>query len=360
MELVVELLRDQQESPVVFWLAHSEELCRQAFETFVRLWEHSEDRSVRACRLWGHHETPISVDKPLFIAAGFQKLVSLTATGDHPGLNALRSRTMLVVVDEAHRSVAPTYKRVIDYLIARGAKLIGLSATPGRSTEHEMEKLFGLYFGSIVGIKAPSGTSVVRFLQEQRVLSRIQTDSIISPVSFSLSPRELRYLETNLDFPAEFLNRVGRNDVRNAEILARVIGECRAGRRVVSFACNLEHSRFLANVLSFLGFSAAHIDGNTDRAARQHIVRQFRDGQLQVISNYGVLSTGFDAPNADVVLIARPTRSAILYSQMIGRGLRGPAMGGSEICRLLDVRDNIENIGPIDLLYSEFAEYWCE
>jgi DNA repair protein RadD len=264
------------------------------------------------------------------------------------------------VVDEAHRSVAPSFKKAVDYLLAGGAKLIGLSATPGRRTEQDLNKLLSLYFGSIVEVESPAGTSVVGYLQDLGVLSRVQMSPILTHLSFSLSPRERRFLELNFDFPPEFLNRVGRNDIRNAEIIARVIAECRAGRRIAFFACNLEHSRFVANVLGFLGFSAAHLDGSTDAVTRQSIVDRFKSGKLQVITNYGVLSTGFDAPNVDVVFVARPTRSAILYSQMIGRGMRGPAMGGSPICRLIDVRDNIQGMGPIEELYSDFAEYWSE
>lgn len=137
-----------------------------------------------------------------------------------------------------------------------------------------------------------------------------------------------------------------------------MISDTRQGRRIICFACNVTHSRFLADVLSFVGVEAAHVDGNTSEHARRSVIARFRAGTLHVICNYGVLSTGFDAPNADTVVIARPTRSAVLYSQMVGRGLRGPAMGGGDICHLVDVRDNIEGLGPVDLLYSEFADLW--
>ena len=127
---------------------------------------------------------------------------------------------------------------------------------------------------------------------------------------------------------------------------------------MIAFGCSVAHSRFLADLLSFVGVAAAHVDGTTSDKARRSIVTRFRAGELHVISNYGVLSTGFDAPNADTVVIARPTRSGVLYSQMVGRGLRGPAMGGAPICHLMDVRDNIEGLGPVEALFSEFADQW--
>jgi DNA repair protein RadD len=358
MTLVNRLIASAQGSPIVFWLAHSEELCAQAFTTFADRWKVEGNREVRAARVWGRHGVPLSVDKPMFVVGGFQKLNSLIASEKQWLLNALRSRTSLVIVDEAHRSVAPTYKKVIDFLTKQGAKLIGLSATPGRSEERGQRDLVRLYFGAIVEIPNHGESSALKYLQTQGVLSEISLEPIVTNSNYRLNASEKRYLETNLDFPSAFLDRVGNDDIRNAEILTRMIVETRRNHRIICFACSVNHSRFLADVLCFLGVEAAHVDGATPERTRRSLVDRFRAGELQVICNYGVLSTGFDAPNADSVIIARPTRSAILYSQMVGRGLRGPAMGGGGVCHLIDVRDNIEGLGSIDLLFSEFAELW--
>jgi len=61
-----------------------------------------------------------------------------------------------------------------------------------------------------------------------------------------------------------------------------------------------------------------------------------------VLCNYGVLTTGFDAPSVRCVVVARPTASPILYEQMVGRGMRGPEFGGTKQCLVIDVDDNIE------------------
>lgn len=358
MTLVNRLFASSEGSPIVFWLAQSEELCAQAFATFADRWSLEGNRDVRAARVWGRHGLPVSVDKPMFVVGGFQKLNSLITSEQQWLLNALRSRTSLVVVDEAHRSVAPTYKRVIDFLTTQGAKLIGLSATPGRSEERGQKDLVRLYFGAIVEIPSYGESSVLKYLQTQGILSEISPEPIVTNNNYALTASEKQYLVSNLDFPPAFLDRVGNDDIRNAEILTRMIVETRRNRRMICFACSVSHSRFLADVLCFLGVEAAHVDGATPERTRRSIVDRFRAGELQVICNYGVLSTGFDAPNADSVIIARPTRSAIMYSQMVGRGLRGPAMGGGRVCHLIDVRDNIEGLGSIDLLFSEFADLW--
>ena len=66
--------------------------------------------------------------------------------------------------------------------------------------------------------------------------------------------------------------------------------------------------------------------------------------KINVIFNYGVLSTGFDAPNTNTVMIVRPTASPIMYSQMLGRGLRGPEVNGNEECWLIDLKDNLKGL----------------
>jgi superfamily II DNA or RNA helicase len=88
------------------------------------------------------------------------------------------------------------------------------------------------------------------------------------------------------------------------------------------------------------------------------VIDDFKTGTVDVLTNYGVLSTGFDVPKVDVIFIVRPTASIVLYSQMIGRGLRGPAIGGTPYCRIVDVKDNIEGYEDADAVYEYFEEYW--
>ena len=93
---------------------------------------------------------------------------------------------------------------------------------------------------------------------------------------------------------------------------------------------------------------------------RDALIEGFKSNKFQIMCNYGVLATGFDAPKIDVVCIARPTTSPVLYSQMIGRGMRGPKVGGTEQCVILEVTDNFIGLGTQDLLYKQFKEYWVE
>ena len=76
-----------------------------------------------------------------------------------------------------------------------------------------------------------------------------------------------------------------------------------------------------------------------------------------MLTNYGVLTTGFDAPKVRAIYITRPTFSLALYLQMIGRGLRGPVNGGTKDCLIVDIEDNFKNYN-IDHVYKEMGEFW--
>ena len=96
-----------------------------------------------------------------------------------------------------------------------------------------------------------------------------------------------------------------------------------------------------------------------DRYSRQKAISDFknRDNDINVIVNYEILTTGFDSTNIKCVFITRPTKSVILYSQMIGRGLRGPKMGGNAECLLIDVKENLMSFNENDA-FKHFDEYW--
>ena len=82
-----------------------------------------------------------------------------------------------------------------------------------------------------------------------------------------------------------------------------------------------------------------------------------RDSGVDIIINYEVLTTGFDSKNIKCVFITRPTKSIVLYSQMLGRGLRGPLMGGNEECTLIDIDDNLQAFDN-ETAFSHFNDYW--
>ena len=103
-------------------------------------------------------------------------------------------------------------------------------------------------------------------------------------------------------------------------------------KNILIFANGVKHSQELMLILriKYGHKKAESVDGTTNPGIRRRIVKEFRDGTIPILCNFGVLTTGFDVPKIDVVLIARDVGSNALYTQMIGRGQRGPKPGGTD------------------------------
>ena len=99
---------------------------------------------------------------------------------------------------------------------------------------------------------------------------------------------------------------------------------------------------------------ARSIDGETAEQDRRLWLKQYKRGDFRTLINFGVLTTGFDAPNTNAILITRPTASLVLYSQMIGRGIRGERMGGNEECLLVDIEDNLRDFPSESQAFNHF------
>lgn len=359
MEIIATLLNERPNGTVVIWLAHAEELCEQAYDCFADVWTHVATKPLCIARCWGSSfALPDSAGESAFIIGGFQKIHS-QAENYSSACEAIRQRTALIVVDEAHKVIAPTYAKATRTFLGDESSVIGLTATPGRSAVNveENEALASFFFNDIVGIECGLMTPLA-YLREHGVLASLEHVPLISGRTFRLTESERAYLSDFSELPPAALGRIAIDDVRNVEIIRRLQRETQRGSRILFFACSIEHSRFICALLTYLGVSAAHLDGATNRSRRRSLIEQFKEGRIQVLCNYALLSTGFDAPKVDVVFISRPTQSIVLYSQMIGRGLRGPAIGGTESCRVIDVIDNIAGYPNEARMYHYFAEYF--
>jgi len=102
---------------------------------------------------------------------------------------------------------------------------------------------------------------------------------------------------------------------------------------------------------------AAAVSSKSPMTLRRSLIQKFKDGEIEFLCNYGVLTTGFDAPKTECIALCRPTTSEVLYEQIIGRGLRGKKFGGTQKCTIIDFADNILRLGR-PLAYERFSDYW--
>lgn len=357
----------------IIWIAHSEELCEQALETFKSLWSVRGDSSVCMNRLWGAYELDSTKSKQgKFIVAGFQKLYSMISSSKnnvYEKITELKNSASIIIVDEAHKAIAPTYRACIEFLIKPGqTKLIGLTATPGRGTQDifesagtETHALARFFDGNKLGLVDESGIEIedpIGYLQEQQFLARIVRKQVTTNINIELTDKEQRFVSEFLDIPPTVLKKLAANDERNALILSEIAALILKQKQIIVFAISVKHAHLLNELLNLKGVRSKCIDGETDGNERANSIDAFKKNEVNVLVNFGVLTTGFDAPNTNAVVITRPTASIVLYSQMIGRGIRGKKVGGNEKCFLVDLEDNLIGFPSEQQAFTHFNTAW--
>lgn len=238
-----------------------------------------------------------------------------------------------IVSDEAHHSCSPQWQRVLDYfgLMQPGAPILslGLTATPNRADGIGLRRCFDeiVYdMGIDAGIREG-------FLVDLRCW-RISTASDLDQVRTVAG-----------DFNEKDLAKTVNTPERNGMIVKSWAQHAWEKKSLV-FSVDIQHALDLAEAFKALGVPAAAVWGDDpDRAEK---LRRHRAGELTVLTNCAVLTEGYDDPDIECIVLARPTKSALLLTQMIGRGTRMPSgcahisevgENGKSSCIILDVVD---------------------
>ena len=327
---------------VVLWLAATRELLEQAASEFESTWRAVGDRKVDCLRFWSTYDPPIDQVTDGIVIASLPKLHSYGT--ERRRLWHLGDRTTMVVFDEAHQAVAKTYQDIIETVVTRKPRtpLLGLSATPGR-TWGNLEAdatVADLFFGNKVLIDF-GGTNPIESLTAAGYLAAVDFSLLNVAPGLQLSRNDLTEISKALDLPDRLAAQLGEDEQRNLRIVQRLLELHDRHPRILVFAASVDNAHILASVCRGVGMKANAITGRTDTSERQLVIHQFKrsGGPHRILINYGVLTAGFDAPSASAALIARPTKSLVLYSQMVGRVMRGPRAGGTEHCEVVTVVD---------------------
>jgi len=342
----------------VLWVAQTDELCEQAVQSFRHVWLNrgAQRTDLRIVRLWGGNGTPAAdtQGKPVVVIASIQTLNSRIGKDELKWL----AKPGLVVIDECHHAIAPSYTGLLKFLDAEAPRLgsqsrdeppvIGLSATPFRSANDDDESLRLAKRFDQSWLPADQ-KELHDQLTERGILAIANHEKLKSPsvVSPELIKRfeEVGESETfQLENLLEELNRHLANDDDRNELLVETIKNSDQ-QSILFFANSVDHAQEMAARLNLIGVSAAAISGDTATSARRYFLDRFQRGDVRVLCNHSVLTTGFDAPRTDMVLIARQVQSPVRYMQMVGRGLRGVKNGGTEHCRIVTVMENLGRFG---------------
>lgn len=235
----------------------------------------------------------------------------------------------VVHLDEAHLYMTEQRQQLMD-LFPPTTKFVGWTATPGRTDGRPL----GTMFDKMVGVASIKQLIEMGYLVKPRYLAP------------SLPDME-RVRTVGGDYDPE------QSAVRMMPLLGDIVGHWMAnagGRRTVLFASNVNQSQFMANCFQEAGIAAEHCDGSMQEQ-RDDIFKRFRSGETQVLCNVDLATYGFDLPELDCIIFARPTKSLVRYIQMMGRGMR--ASPGKNDCLILDHAGNVHYHG-----YVEEERYW--
>jgi len=156
------------------------------------------------------------------------------------------------------------------------------------------------------------------------------------------------------EFVAGELEQAMDRDSLVASAVQELLAETANRRSVLIFASGVDHAQHIAEAIAQHGHESVVVTGKTPIPQRDAATDRFRAGSLKYLVNYGVFTTGFDAPNVDAIVLLRATMSPGLYYQMVGRGFR--IAPGKADCLVLDYGDNVLRHGPVDQLSTKIKE----
>lgn len=354
----------QNEPTLVVWLAHSEELCEQATSEFEKAWTYLGDRPINVWRFWGTHDLNPKELHDGLVVAGLSK--TYNATRNNIGfIVALAKNTSLVIIDEAHSAIAETYSLILDSLVVqrRNTSLLGLTATPGRTwaditVDEQLAKFFNR---KKVTLQIEGYSNPVDYLVQEQYLADVVYTPLFHKGGLQLTEQDIQSVKRHLDIPDKILKMLADDEMRNLAIISQIEQLAKYHQRIIVFATTVEHSDLIASILRIRGYSAHSVTGSTPTHLRTRYIDQFRENtdDIRILCNFGVLTAGFDAPRTSATLIARPTKSLVLYSQMVGRAIRGVKAGGNEKAEVVTVVDyKLPGFSSVADAFKNWEDVW--
>ena len=229
-----------------------------------------------------------------------------------------------IVFDEAHHAQAANCKKTLQYFTPK--YLVGLTATPERLDRRKLDEIFGQYETKLT----------LREAIERKVISNIRCYRLISNIDLS----EVRY--NGKDYNYADLEKTLVIDSRNELIVDTIVKYFKPQqdfyKQGIVFCVNIQHCKKLEKLLNQAGIVARAVYGSNKE--NDEIVEKYRNKEIQFLLSCQVISEGWDCPQTEIVVMARPTLSKVLYLQQIGRGVRNHP--GKECLYVIDVVDNYE------------------
>lgn len=234
----------------------------------------------------------------------------------------------LVIYDECHASIAKTRKAVLE-LYKENAVIIGLTATPCRADGRGLGEVY---------------EDIVECIS----IESLTKEGHLVPVIY-YGCKELPDLNNIPIVAGDYNKKVLGERVDKPKLIGDIYdnwARIAHDRQTVIFATNVKHSKHIKELFQSRGVPTEHIDAHSPEEERQDVLKRFKNGDVQVVTNVGVFSEGADFPWASCVVLARPSKSYARFVQMAGRGLR--PFPGKDNCIVIDHAGLVHRHGFLD------------
>jgi len=302
----------------VLFLAHTQELVNQAAETFQRIWpEVSTGRFMEAVKETESH-----------IVCGSVQSVALH-------LDRFRDYAFdYLIIDEAHHASADTYQKVLAYF--KPAFTLGLTATPERTDDNQV--ILDIFKNTAHKLDIQTAVEIGELVPIRCI--RIHTNIDLTKVRFNSIQYNIRDLESKIYVPE-----------RNRLIIDTWVNYVRDKRTVV-FCASVKHAEQIAKMFCEAGINAFAVSGGMKQSERKEFQDKFVSREIQVLCACDLLNEGWDCPETEVLFMARPTMSKVLYTQQLGRGMR--LFEGKKSLMVFDFVDNASQYNMPQSLHRLF------
>ncbi|RKN60729.1 DUF3427 domain-containing protein [Streptomyces klenkii] len=279
----------------LLFVAHRKEILKQSLLTYQHVLN-----DANFGELWVGGEVP---EDWSHVFASVQSLTAQALERFAPG------HFDVIVIDEFHHGVSPTYRRVLDHF--KPAEMLGLTATPERMDGENVQDEF--FDGRIAA--------------EMRLWEALEND-LLSPFHYfgiadtvdleSLTWKRGAYETSELD-------KLFTGNHARARLVVKAVQDKvtdPSSMRALGFCVSVAHAHFMARFFQQAGLNAKALDGSTPAPERAQALADLRDGKMQVLFSVDLFNEGLDIPDVDTLLLLRPTSSATVFLQQLGRGLR--------------------------------------
>lgn len=289
------------------FFVHRHELIRQTSETFDRL---SIEHGIIASGVKSQLDLPVQI-------ASVQTLARRLKTVPAPDY---------LICDECHHILANTYKKIVDAY--SDSYLLGVTATP--------QRMGGINLGDVF-------TSMVKSLTVDELIDL----GNLTDFKYFATASDLNLKNVKIKF-GEYVNSDLAKVMSNQKIIGGIVEnylKYARGKSAICYCVNIKHSKKVAAAFNNAGIIAAHVDGETPSQTRERLVEAFRLGKIKILCNAELFSEGFDVPNMQAVILARPTKSLTLFIQQALRPMRPDLNDPKKVAIIIDHVQNYSRFG---------------